>query len=298
MVSTSPTEGQRSGKPIRLSYHLVVYIDLLGQSAHLERIRQLPTNEEEKATASDAVRNSAGRVLEIRKYFGDVILPLTTVKSEVVERLPPANRDAFVRLRSLTINQVGFSDSFVVSVPLNGDGKPEDITQSSVAVHGVLAGAAIVSLVALSRRIPLRGGIEVGIGVDMFPNEVYGAVLVDVHRLESQVAEYPRTAVGRGLLAYLTNLEHTADNSSNEAAANYARDCRRFICNAPDDGWPMLHMLSPAVFELNPLLTECRASAHDWVREQVTRHAKEQNEKLFRRYTRLARYFDEYAATT
>ena len=62
-----------------------------------------------------------------------------------------------------------------------------------------LLGLACRSLSALQQGIPLRGGIDVGLGTEMFPNEVYGPALLNAYRLESQAAEYPRTALGENL---------------------------------------------------------------------------------------------------
>jgi hypothetical protein len=290
-----PEEGTTPDRPdVTLSYHLLVYIDLLGQSAQLDRIRHLPASDVEKEAARDAIAHSAFSVFEIRKYFNGMVEKLMTVNPAMLENMSPAVRERYLRVRSIKINQVGFSDTFVLSVCLGGNGdQGETMARSSAAIHAMLGAAAVVSLVALSRKIPLRGGIDIGLGVDMLPNEVYGPVLVDVHRLESAVAEYPRTVIGHGLLSYLDVLEQS-DPDPNGMAATYARDCRRLICSAPDDGWPMLHLLSPAVFGFNPLLTECRDAAHGWIREQVKMHELGKNEKLFRRYTRLLHYFDQH----
>ena len=55
--------------------------------------------------------------------------------------------------------------------------------------------------------VPIRGGVEVGLGVEMFEHEYYGRVLVDAYLIESTAADYPRVLVGPRLLNYLAALE-------------------------------------------------------------------------------------------
>ena len=44
-------------------------------------------------------------------------------------------------------------------------------------------------LISLGNGIPLRAGLDVGLGLrGMFPNEVYGPVSVSSYRLESEIA--------------------------------------------------------------------------------------------------------------
>jgi hypothetical protein len=66
----------------------------------------------------------------------------------------------------------------------------------------------------------LRGGLQIGPAVELFPQEVYGAPLLDAYQLEAKIAKYPRTAVSPDLLGYLTNLEALpADTQFNVYAA-------------------------------------------------------------------------------
>jgi hypothetical protein len=43
---------------------------------------------------------------------------------------------------------------------------------------------------------PVRGAIETAWGVEIYPGELYGAVLARAYELESNVAKYPRIVVG------------------------------------------------------------------------------------------------------
>jgi hypothetical protein len=72
-----------------------------------------------------------------------------------------ANRKA-----SLRPNFIGFSDSFVTSVPLrNDDGDLARI----VIVFSELSAAAVVMLTILASKHPLRGGMDVGLATEIAP---------------------------------------------------------------------------------------------------------------------------------
>src|SRR5207247_7066663 len=97
--------------------------------------------------------------------------------------------------------------------------------------------------------ISWRAELDVGIGMEIFPNEVYGPVLVSAYTLESTVAEYPRLVIGRGLFDYLTFLEQLPPTEPLDAfAARMAVSSKEFICTS-DDGWPMLYILATSVMK-------------------------------------------------
>jgi hypothetical protein len=144
----------------------------------------------------------------------------------------------------------------------------------------------------LAQGIPWRGGIDVGIGMEIFANEVYGPVLLSAYSLESTAAEYPRVVIGRGLINYLEFVHRLPPAEPLDAfAASMAGGAKEFICTS-DDGWPMLHFLSPAVMKAPGNHLQNKQTAHNWIREQVKRHWSATDDKLFRRYSRLLHYFD------
>jgi hypothetical protein len=56
----------------------------------------------------------------------------------------------------------------------------------------------------------------------------------------------------------------------------------------------MLHVLSPAVMKAPGNTLERARVASDWIGSQVSEYWKTRNEKLFRRYIRLDRYFKAF----
>jgi hypothetical protein len=283
---------------INFGLYLVVYIDLLVQANELQEIRRVPITDDEKHATEQVLQRTAWRVHMIRQCFNDLVADhRTQVYEERLAALPEAARESYKRVREFEIRQIGFSDSFAISVPLH-DASPEGLARAAWEVWLVLVGTAAICLLAMAQKIPLRGGITVGTGVDLFKNEAYGAALVDAHRLESTVAEYNRVVVGADLLDYLNALKGLSpDNPFHGMAREQAAKCFDLICLAADDKLPMLHMLSREVLALpshdhTGTWEGLRAPARTWVEAEAHRFVEQRDYKLASRYHRLLAYFD------
>ena len=278
-------------------YYFVAFVDLLGESAKLTAIAGTPRTENEKLANLRAMKEAGELVSNVRNSFA-AFFKMTTVDPAVLETQPPKRREEFARIRSLKVFQTGFSDSFVIGIPLtprDGDSESVALARAVNDIHNALFGLAFLSLNSLQQEIPLRAGIDVGLGMEMFPNEVYGPALLNAYHLESRVAEYPRAVLGETFFTYLSFLEGLPrDVILNQFTASMVHHCRRLVCPSPDDGWPMLHFLSPFVMAAPGEFVQARHEAETWVKGQAARYGTERNGKLFRRYTRLSRYFDAY----
>lgn len=151
--------GETSNVSLPLSVYLVVFIDLLGQSAELARVQKMPTTDDEKKAASIAFNKSAGPVRRLRNSFNELVSELMGGHAEVQALVAPEHLEAFMRVQP-QVNHVGFSDTFEVSVSLQERGEPEGAARATSAVFNVLVGVAGVSLWALGQGIPLRGGVQ------------------------------------------------------------------------------------------------------------------------------------------
>ena len=264
---------------VRYQTYLVVYLDLLGQSDKADGLRRLPN-----ANPEDSLRTVLDQSAIPIKKFRDQFLNMVDVFAKInVEGVPRA---------LLEINQIGFSDSFIVSVPLEG---PEAEAQRAITIAAVMSVTAGVIVQALAHGVAIRGGLAIGYGINLYPQEVYGPPLTDAYRLESQVAEYPRVAIARDVGGFLETLMRNPSNDRfMQFASMHAGFCRNLVIVAPDDGWPMLHLMAPHLFEALPSHRDHVIAAHSWVRLQVQNFGRGRNEKLYRRYVRLLRYFDMY----
>jgi hypothetical protein len=192
-------DGMRSG------FYFVAFADLLGQQAKLTRFKGVaPTTDDERAIFWQLVDNTAGVVRNERESIAQWLA--RDVTDEALAKIAPERRAEFAHIITRAAFQTGFSDCFVVAFPKLVDGVDERLSRarSVYDLWTALLGLSVLSLASLAQEIPWRGGIDVGIGTQMFPNEVYGPVLLSAYKLESTVAESPRLVVGRGVLDYLT----------------------------------------------------------------------------------------------
>ena len=279
-------------------FYFVAFVDLLGQRKKLAGFKGVaPNTDEETKAFFETMAATGGVVRNVRKSVAEWFSPAKPISEQAVTNIPSERREQFRAIMNRAARQTGFSDSFVVAFPLRADGVEEDLSWARAAYDtwNALLGLSVMSLGSLAQGIPWRAGIDVGIGMEIFPNEVYGPALLNAYTLESTVAEWPRIVVGRGLLDYLNFLEQRPAAEPLDAfAGRMATSSREFICKS-DDGWPMLHILSPAVMKAPGNWAERQSVAHQWVREQVAHVWSARDEKLFRRYTRLLHYFDAFA---
>jgi hypothetical protein len=166
-------------------WHLVAFLDVCGQREELRQLR-MPKTEDEYLAVLGILKNTAGVVLGLRKVFSDYFKSFAQGYPNLI--VP---------------NFRGVSDSFIVSVPL----KDNDANVTLVRSYCALSAAAAVMLSSLARSHALRGGIDLGVGVEISQGEIYGAASERVYALENRDAKYPRILIGdadgRSILDYL-----------------------------------------------------------------------------------------------
>jgi hypothetical protein len=281
---------QPRAEPLVYGFYGVAFVDLLGQQDELQPLLAIPHHQGSREAILDVLRRTAGRVRRVRERFGELLAAVSENHQAMAGLSAEQIRD-YNRLRTLKFHQVGFSDSFVISVPLGE--RAYGAATPAVNLWAMLYGVAGMSLAAMAEGIPIRAGIDVERGVNVFPQEVYGPALVNAYNLECRAAEYPRAVIGAGLLKYINYLENVrAPEPWGGLPGAMAQECRRLICAAPDDQRPMLHFLSSRILRGNSLMDEAAASAYRWATQELVRFTKDGDQKLAGRYGRLVRYFD------
>ena len=79
--------------------------------------------------------------------------------------------DEFVRISTFRFFHVGFSDSFIIGMPLQAVETPLDVeglARSVTQLWDTLLGLAWLSLLALKQGIPVRIGVDAGLGLRCF----------------------------------------------------------------------------------------------------------------------------------
>lgn len=283
-----------SGDSMNLAYYVVAFVDLLGQSDELRRFKSLPRTDEERRDAEDAMAKTGRLIRQLRDRFKELVEQGANAR---LDDVPPERREEYKKFRTPPLFQMGFSDSFVVAMRLPTDIKePVDLAQAANGVFLMLSGLAGISLVGLSSGVAMRGGVDISLGMDVYPNEVYGPALMNAYRLESQVAQYPRIVLGRSLLGFLiwaSGIE--TEEPMLQLARSMARGCRPLV-REDYDGFYMLHPLSPMIREAIKAddFDNRWGHARAWISDEIKRFSEAGDDKHRSRYVQLARYFDSF----
>jgi hypothetical protein len=268
-----------------LGYHLVALLDVQGQR---ERFRQLhlPKNPEESGAVGEVLRQTAGFVLDLREHFDEQFESFEAGAASMMRR----HTQEPVRPRF-----VGFSDSFVVSVPLRNDSG--DLLPVA-RVFSAVSAAAAVMLMSLASNHPLRGGIDVGLATEIGSQEIYGAALERAYLLESKEAGYPRIVLGDELWRYLNVALANFQKQTTPVAQALAAITERAmtLVSTDNDGKRILDYLGntmvqhagPGGGQKDVLVRR----AYDFVLAEQKRIVEGKNAKLIPRYEALRRYFE------
>ena len=267
---------------LRLGYHLVAFLDVLGQREKFKALR-LPETPEQAAVVGEVLRQTAGFVLELRKGFEEHFTlfesTLTNIKQHTREPIRP--------------KFVGFSDSFVTSVPLHSSNDLVPI----ISVFSSLSAAATVMLTSLASKHPLRGGIDVGLATEIGPGEIYGTALERAYLLECEVAKYPRIVIGDQLTGYLdAALANFQAQTTPEAKSITAIIGKITELIATDfDGKRILDYLGPTIFAHSKPGDErgkIPKSIYEFVLAEQKRISNGNNPELIARYQAFRRYVE------
>ena len=163
-------------------------------------------------------------------------------------------------------------------------------------IYAVLFSAAGMMATALAAGIPLRGGVEIGLGIDLSENEIYGRGLVLAHDLESILAGYPRILVGPELAQFLSRIATgTGDSMGAQRARFLAEQCVSLVHQDTDD-LTAIDFLGRGMRNVEGFQPEV-ATGYRFVIEQQEEAASHGDLKLFARYGRLRRYYESRLQT-
>ncbi len=272
-------------RTLDLGWHLVALLDVQGQRERFGELH-LPTSPQDAEAVGEALRQTAGFVLDLREAFDEQFENFEAGATSLMRR----HTQEPVRPKFF-----GFSDSFVASVPLRNDGG--DLLPI-VRVFSALSAAAVVTLMSLASEHPLRGGVDVGLATDIGPQEIYGPVLGSAYRLESKEAGYPRVVIGDELWRYfsaaLANFQVQTTPVA-QAVADITQRMMGLIATDTDGkrildylGQTMVQHAGPGGGQKDVLLRR----AYDFVLAEQKRVVKEKNSKLIPRYDSLRRYVE------
>jgi SEC-C motif len=277
-------------------YWLVAFVDLLGQKDAFLKTDYLPVNDRSREDAFIAeVRASTGVILGMRKILTSFRAGLSG-DTGVFDDLSPEQRSMADRLRATRIREFRMSDGVILACPL----KPEEGHFPIRAVYEIVSTVAVLVGVQLAAERPIRGGIDVGTGMEV-DGELFGASLVKAYLLESKHAKHPRLVVGQDLVNYLTTSTRSPkDGIEGQAERNLAQNILQMLKLDFDNEWIVDHA-GPRARELLPRLTEILEPAMTFARHSrdgFIGRRDEKGQELFRRYSSLVRYLEASGVTT
>lgn len=269
-----------------LGHYLVAFLDVLGQRERFRALK-LPKSPEEHASVGEALRQTAGFVVELREQFRKQFTEFDKGLTNFHKRAKEPIRPQFV----------GFSDSFVTSVPLWSQN--DDQLINVVTVFSALSAAGVVMLTSLASNHALRGGIDVGLATKITDEEIYGTALQRAYLLECEEAQYPRIIIGDELWNYLNaaNANFTNQRTA-EAKAIVAviGKVMQMIAN-DNDGKRILDYLGQGMVE-NAKGDDGRCATHmvlpsyRFVLAEEKRFSAEGDTKMADRYALIRQYFE------
>jgi len=284
-------------------YHLVAFIDVLGQKEAFQGIDVIPAHDDEstKKKLVKAHEETAYFIEIFREAFEDIFN--TYVEDYESKVLVPAFKKAkFDEIRRCILKHQRFSDCIEAFVPL----QTEKYHANAVnGVYGILAACGGMLLISLAEKKAFRAGLDVGIATELKNGEVYGPALFKAYKLESEVAQYPRIVLGNELINYLENLSRKnpqfpdQNEEDIEVCKIMADSCLKMIVKDLD-GYLILDYLGEEFrnrFLNFPFRGEMTAfddiysTAFDYVGKEYMKRKDTGDSKLALRYYLLFNYF-------
>jgi hypothetical protein len=275
-----------------LQYYVVCVIDVLGQQSRLAQWRELPLNGLLDAKLISALKNTLGIVLGFKdifeRYFKEVS---QCTMPDRIAALSEEQQALYKRYRDCTLKTQQFSDTFVFYAPLQnvfGD-------LSVIQVHEILGACSMAMLISLAARIPVRGGMSIGVGTEIEDHGFYGPALAEAHYLESKKAKYPRIVLSSRVPQLLRTIEANAAKGVIERMmSGMAKECLNMIAMDSDGVW-IVDYMGTGMKKYLPLIQELNRAvfcAHAFVCSEADRFRAEENDLLATCYERLRSYIE------
>lgn len=160
---------------MNVGYYAVCFIDVLGQQENLRALDDLPDKEDnaQMETFVHALKETYGVVSGTRKLFRHYFDSFSTLRQTDLSALSPEQREQYSLMTNNPIHIASFSDCVVASTSLATDRNKAPMR----GVYGLFTAASSIALLSLMAGHPVRGGIDIGIGMEIEKGEIYGACL-------------------------------------------------------------------------------------------------------------------------
>ena len=258
--------------------YVVCLVDILGQKDKLTQLNSLVIKKD-RAKVLKLLRSTYGKIKKFRLHMQDAISWLDNIT-----RLGKSEFD------SNRIKISSFSDLITSYISLRDD----EYKVSFKGIYYLLFGNGLVFLQMLSEKSPLRGGIDLGIGIEYIDdenNELYGSALANPYHIESNIANYPRIVIGETLYEYIklaSDEEVTTDSLGHNI--HFSKKCMEII-RKDIDGKYILDYLSEPFQNMENFDHHFKQAKH-FIDEELLRFQNMHKIKEAKKYEQVISYFE------
>lgn len=278
---------------LAIKNYLVVFIDLLGQRAQMEGLLFIPPKSE--ATARQDFHTRIVKLISAVAFVQQNVAQFAKASNghnlENIQGVDEKRQEQVQQYRATDICYQHFSDGIVVYSPLSGDNH-----YPLGSAYSVLCACSSIMLLCLDKGFPIRAGIAIGAGCTLNGEGVYGPVVAEAYRLESEVAKYVRIVVHDEILKWLASFEawDFASEQDKRVAIAMATKCREMLMVDRDGVLTLdflnqksLDLIGGAAANAQPI-----AGMRAFVSQMVIRFTEEKNERVLTKYAWLSQYID------
>ncbi|MFO8013099.1 MAG: hypothetical protein R6X20_07320 [Phycisphaerae bacterium] len=293
MTSNSPKPNPPAvDDEVWVGYYVVCLVDLLGQKAGLDKWAQLPPDLQPTPALINALKETAGSVQAFRQMFESYFQEWEQphFSQAWIDSLPQDKKDLYWRSKDCRLSTQQFGDTFVFFSPTSN-------SSGDVSMDGmlrILVACCWAMTFSLAGRVPLRGAICVGTGMELDEHNFYGPALAKAHFLESKVAGHPRVVLSREAVRFVQGNAGFSEAPTIEALMKQvAATCRTLLCE-DEDGQVIVDFLGKGCLgvqgEVDSEMVSAVEKAYRFVCSEALRFGQEGDTKHAERYTLLRRY--------
>ncbi len=283
-------------KTFGFANYCVGFVDLLGQRDAMRGHQLLPsiTTDEERDAFVASVRPSIGNIHRLQTRADEMLSTFMADPDASVfgRELSPDEMAVWIALNRSNIRWQRWSDGLICFARL-GNG---DVLSEVNGIFGVIALCGSLALLGLASGQPIRGGIEVAWGTELYAGELYGPAVARAYELESEVAQYPRIVVGPYLIGFLHHvLRESGATMAAQMDKSMAELCLKLLLR-DCDGNSIIHYLGDS---FRDAITEDQhadlyASSYAWICERLEYYREGRVSPLAFRYHQLRQYFEHF----
>ena len=261
-----------------VEWYAVSFLDILGQKNKLTILNNRSISKEE---IKIAISHTYGNIQKLRHNIKETY---ATFEKKTITNNPKydSNKIKINSFSDAVVNYISLRDD-INKIPFNG-------------IYNLLLANGVVFLLKLYDEIPIRGGIDIGRGIEFNTNgydELYGTALSNPYYIESNIADYPRIVIGKRLYEHIYITSKITSNKENDKInRGMAEKCLNLIIQ-DKDGEYIIHYLSE-IYQKIEGFDIFYKKAELFINNQLILFNNKQSIKEYEKYKKLIKYFETY----